>query len=202
VKSWLPKGQIQAVAEIKIQSAAADRKCKRPDFQKIRKGRFIMSTPVSIAKHPIHPILVTMPIGLWVFSIVCDIISQFSVNANWGTVAFFCIAGGIVAAVLAAIPGLIDCLSITDAAAKRIATTHLVLNLTALVLFGVNLWLRYSGVNSLIPFGLSMITIFGVGIYGWAGGELVYIHRMGVQQPRRQSQSQEPMRKVSQIRGG
>ena len=30
-----------------------------------------MRTPASIARHPIHPMLVPIPIGLWIFSLVC-----------------------------------------------------------------------------------------------------------------------------------
>ena len=36
-----------------------------------------MRTPASIAGHPIHPMLVTFPIGLWVFSLVADLIYAF-----------------------------------------------------------------------------------------------------------------------------
>ena len=72
-----------------------------------------MRTPASIAGHPIHPMLVTLPIGLWVFSFVCDLVYAFgSVTAVWKTVAFFTMAGGLVGALAAAIPGLIDLLSL------------------------------------------------------------------------------------------
>ena len=30
-----------------------------------------MRTPANIAKHPIHPMLVAIPIGLWIFSLIC-----------------------------------------------------------------------------------------------------------------------------------
>lgn len=33
-----------------------------------------MKTPASIAGHPIHPMLVGIPIGLWLFSLVCDLV--------------------------------------------------------------------------------------------------------------------------------
>ncbi len=33
-----------------------------------------MRTPASIGGHPIHPMLVVFPIGLWIFSLVCDLI--------------------------------------------------------------------------------------------------------------------------------
>ena len=34
-----------------------------------------MRTPASIFKHPIHPMLIVFPIGLWIFSLACDLIS-------------------------------------------------------------------------------------------------------------------------------
>ena len=39
-----------------------------------------MSSPASVAKHPIHPMLVVFPIGLWTFSLVCDV----AYVAGWG----------------------------------------------------------------------------------------------------------------------
>ena len=39
-----------------------------------------MSSPASIKDHPIYPMLITLPIGLWVFSLVSDIIYA----AGWG----------------------------------------------------------------------------------------------------------------------
>ena len=33
-----------------------------------------MRTPASIFKHPIHPMLIVFPIGLWIFSLACDLI--------------------------------------------------------------------------------------------------------------------------------
>ena len=36
-----------------------------------------MSTSASVAKHPLHPMLVVFPIGLWIFSLVSDFIFSF-----------------------------------------------------------------------------------------------------------------------------
>jgi uncharacterized membrane protein len=142
-----------------------------------------MSSPASIAKHPIHPMLVALPIGLWVFSFVCDIIRLlFNGGEAWSMVALYCIGGGIIGALLAAIPGFIDYLSITNERARRIATFHMILNLTGVILFAINFWLRYgtTGAPS-IPVILSLITIIAVAVSGWLGGELVYVHGMGVE---------------------
>ena len=65
-----------------------------------------MSTPASVARHPIHPILVGFPIGLWVFSVVADLIFYSGWGgALWKDVAFYTLGGGIVGALLAAVPG-------------------------------------------------------------------------------------------------
>jgi uncharacterized membrane protein len=154
-----------------------------------------MSSPASIAKHPIHPMLVVFPVGLWIFSFVCDLIHLLiSPNPIWSEIAFYCIGGGIVGALLAAIPGFIDYLSITNPRAKRIATFHLVLNLIGVVLFALNFGLRYAGDRGAsLPIIISAITIVAVGISGWLGGELVYVHGMGVATA---SSSREDIRRV------
>src|SRR5690242_8026956 len=101
-----------------------------------------MASPASVKKHPLHPILVAVPIGLWVFALVCDTVAASGGTGAWRSVALYCVAGGIVGAVLAAVPGLIDYFSINEAAMKRIATFHLVVNVCALVVFAINLWSR------------------------------------------------------------
>ena len=101
-----------------------------------------MASPASIKKHPVHPMLVGLPIGLWVFALVCDVMRAATGNSVWQTVAIYCIAGGIVGALVAAVPGLIDYFSIDEAAMKRIANFHLVLNLGAVVIFAINLWIQ------------------------------------------------------------
>ena len=61
-----------------------------------------MRTPDSIAG---HPMLITLPIGLWLFSFACDRIYQFGgEDAVWKTVALYTMAGGVAGALLAAIP--------------------------------------------------------------------------------------------------
>src|SRR5437667_7944109 len=145
--------------------------------------------PANIAKHPIHPMVVVFPIGLWVFSLVCDLIFLFVThNPIWSQVAFYCIGGGIVGALLAAIPGFIDYLSLTDRRIKKIATTHMVLNLVVVALFLFNLGVRYNATADGDMFGmaLSLIAIAFMSVSGWLGGALVYEHRVGVNPTREQ----------------
>jgi uncharacterized membrane protein len=141
-----------------------------------------MSSPASIKKHPMHPMLVGFPIGLWVFALVCDVVHAVSGSAIWQTVATFCVAGGIVGALLAAVPGLIDYFSIDEAEMKRIANLHLTVNLCAVVIFAINLWLRLRlPAESNVPLGLSVVGVLAMGFGGWLGGEMVYFKGMAVE---------------------
>jgi uncharacterized membrane protein len=65
---------------------------------------------------------------------------------------------------------------------KRIGTYHLLLNLGAVAIFGINLWFRFRfPENSRIPLLLSIVGVVGIGISGWLGGEMVYVKGTAVQ---------------------
>ena len=100
-----------------------------------------MSTPASIARHPVRPMLIVFPITFFVAAPVLDIIHLATGNAMWARVAFWDIVLGLVTALGAAVPGFIDYLSLTGRAA-RIATYHMALNLTVVGIFGLSLLLR------------------------------------------------------------
>jgi uncharacterized membrane protein len=141
-----------------------------------------MSSPASVAKHPIHPMLVVFPIGLWTFSLVCDIIYLFGGrDPIWNTVALYTVIGGIIGAALAAVPGFIDYLSVDDEEVRAIGTRHMVINLSALVIFIVASVLMAKEVSAVVPFLLSIAGIVLISIGGWLGGELVYIKGMAVE---------------------
>jgi len=135
-----------------------------------------MRTPANIAGHPIHPMLVTLPIGLWVFSFVCDLFFVFGSGAPaWSTVARYTMAGGIIGALCAAIPGFIDLLSLPPEPRKT-ALAHMAINLTVVVLYIINFWFRLGTPDN--PDGwvwLSLLTILMLLVSGWLGGRLVYL---------------------------
>ena len=139
-------------------------------------------TSARIAKHPTHPMFVVLPIGLWVTALVFDIIYAFTDRPGMRTAAFWNVAAGVVGALLAAIPGFVDWLSLTGRAA-RIATYHMILNLAAVVIFAVNWFVRTRvAADSPWPLILSIVGVAGIAISGWLGGELVYVHRVGVEE--------------------
>jgi len=144
-----------------------------------------MRTPASIAGHPIHPMLVPIPIGLWIFSLVCDLIhAGGNANPAWTTVALYTMGGGIIGALLAAVAGLVDLLSLPPGP-RSTALKHMTINLIVVVLYVVNLWMRAAS-----PDGepgklvwLSVISIALLVVSGWLGGKMVYDLGVGVNTP-------------------
>ena len=141
-----------------------------------------MPTPASIGRHPIHPMLVDLPIGLWVFSVAADLIfwSGFG-GAAWKVVALYCIGGGVVAALVAAVAGFVDFLSITVRRVKRVGLWHLVFTLLATAVFAVSFALRLGTPLGTLPVVVSIGGLVVLGAAGWLGGELVFVHGMGVE---------------------
>jgi uncharacterized membrane protein len=93
-----------------------------------------MTTPASIGRHPIHPMLVVFPFALWSTAVLFDILGMTTGDGVYRAVAFYNIGAGIVGGLAAAVPGFIDYWSLRGRAA-RIGTWHAVLNVAALALF-------------------------------------------------------------------
>ena len=138
-----------------------------------------MRTPARIMDHPIHPMLIPFPIGLWVFSLAADVTYRVGGDPIWLTMAYWTMLAGTIGALAAAVPGLIDYLSLTEPRAVRIGTVHLTLNLIIVGLFVANLVLRTMGNAATgLPFVLSIIAVGLLLVSGWFGWELIY--RQGV----------------------
>lgn len=141
-----------------------------------------MTTRVTIADHPLHPMLVTIPIGLWVFSLVCDIVFAFSGDSRWETTAYFTLGGGIVGALLAAVPGLLDFLRLHEPRERRVGAMHLSLNLGIVAVQAINFWLRgQTNTSARLPMMISVVAVAALLVAGWLGGHLVHV--FGVTQP-------------------
>lgn len=141
-----------------------------------------MRTPANIAGHPIHPMLVTIPIGLWLFSLVADLVAlRSAAPQSWSLVAFYSMIGGIVGALAAAVPGLIDLLSLKDRAIRKTALIHMSMNLTIVALYVVNAWVRANAsVMGDVTLWLSVLAIAMLVVSGWLGGKMVYLSGVGV----------------------
>jgi uncharacterized membrane protein len=125
--------------------------------------------------------LVAIPIGLWIFSLICDLVLLFGgTSENWAIVARYTMVGGIIGALIAAVPGFIDMLALPWPV-KRVALMHMSINLTVVALYVVNLYLRRRGIESNTPVWLSVIAVAMLAVSGWLGGKMVYVHGVAVE---------------------
>jgi uncharacterized membrane protein len=145
-----------------------------------------MRTPASIAGHPIHPMLVPIAIGGFVLSFAFDLVSLLSGAASpnsWNNLAYYTMIGGILSALAAAVPGLIDLLSLPSEI-KKTALVHMGINLLVVGIYVVNAYMRDSAPRDLtLPMFLSVVTIALLLVSGWLGGKMVFEARVGVTEP-------------------
>jgi len=150
-----------------------------------------MASRASVGGHPIHPMLIPFPIGLFIFSFVADLIYLWRGNPIWRDyIAFYTMLGGIIGAAAAAVPGLIDWATLTDRAAVKVANWHARINVITLLIFVASFYLRtrtgaaWLPSLPLLPFYLSIVGVIGLGIAGWLGGQLVFAHGVAVETPK------------------
>jgi uncharacterized membrane protein len=141
-----------------------------------------MRTPASIAGHPIHPMLVPIAIGCFLFSFASDLICLATGNAApWNVLAYYTMIGGILGALAAAVPGLVDFLSLPAGPMKSTGLKHMGINLTVVAIYILNACLRHNDPQNLkVPMILSVVTVLMLLVSGWLGGKLVYEHGAGV----------------------
>jgi uncharacterized membrane protein len=128
--------------------------------------------------------LVPIPIGCWILSFVCDPTFVLGAGAtHWATVSFWSMLVGILGAVAAAVPGVLDMLSLSGTP-KKIALTHMGLNIAVVLLYAMNFGMRVNGgAIQGLPLAFSIVAIVLLAVSGWLGGHMVYVHRVGVDEP-------------------
>jgi uncharacterized membrane protein/nitrite reductase/ring-hydroxylating ferredoxin subunit len=141
--------------------------------------------------HPLHPMLVHLPIGLFVLSFLFDVASQIFAGEAWLVpAAFYSLVLALAAAVLAALTGVADWADIrSDHPGKPVATTHMALNLVAVALFGVSAILRLGQLDAaatpILPLLLSLVGLGLLSYSGYLGGRLIYEDGIAVGRHRR-----------------
>lgn len=155
---------------------------------------------VRFGGHPLHPALVSLPIGLLTFSLVADLVRWLGGGSVWRDLAFYTLGAGILSAVIAAVPGFIDFLTIADARVRDIAVAHMATMLVALGVFAFSFWLRWIGTTGALPVGVSALGLTLLGIGAWLGGEMVFVHGQGMADSalkNRREETSHPRRRVA-----
>jgi uncharacterized membrane protein len=141
-----------------------------------------VESKIKLFGHPIHPMLIVLPLGLLTSAVVFDVVYLVTHQDAFRTVAFWNMGLGIVGGLLAAIFGFIDWLNIPRGTrAKRIGLFHGGGNVVVVGLFAVSWLLRLNG-NDYEPSAVAYVFSFAglalAAVTAWLGGELV--DRLGV----------------------
>jgi uncharacterized membrane protein len=145
-----------------------------------------MKSKAAIGNHPLHPAVVVVPIGSWFAALVGDVAYQTTGLDFWYHFAYYTMMIGLIGALAAAVLGFIDYFGVRMSdAGRRVATTHMAINLVVAALYGVNLWMRHdngamTGSRWTMAFLLEVGCFLALGVSGWLGGKLSYEHKVGV----------------------
>ncbi|WP_230532769.1 DUF2231 domain-containing protein [Microvirga roseola] len=132
--------------------------------------------------HPVHPMLVTVPIGTWTLALGLDTLEALGAKngRDYGRAADIAIQTGAAGAVAAAAAGLADWQQ-THGRSRRVGLAHALVNSTALGLQLASIALRRRGRRR--EGRLATAAAWGVMFAGaYLGGHLVYRRRQGVDQ--------------------
>ena len=100
-----------------------------------------MESRAKLLAHPIHPMLIVLPLGLFIGAVVFDALYLWRGSPTFATVAYWNIAGGVIGGLLAAVFGLIDWFAIpAGTRAKRIGLLHGGSNVVVVLIFAF-VWL-------------------------------------------------------------
>ena len=157
-----------------------------PPFIESNESEYVDSgipSTVAIAKHPLHPLLVTFPIAFLSGAAGADLGYLFTHDPFWARAAIWLIGAGFISGLVAAVAGMSDFLRIDRVRKRSAGWIHMTGNITALVLTLINWILRWNNVEgAIVPLGLIISTIVAslLAITGWFGAELIYRHKISV----------------------
>jgi uncharacterized membrane protein len=146
-----------------------------------------MYSKARIAGHPIHPMLVALPIGLYVATVAALLGFVGTSDPFYYRAALVANVAGVVTALVAAIPGAIDLFALPRHSRARVTgIKHASFALLATGLYAVSatvMWREWSegGVlNASVPLAITIVGALALVIVGALGWTMVQTHHVGV----------------------
>ena len=136
-----------------------------------------------IAGHPIHPMLVPVPITCFVGALITDIAYWRTADMQWANFSAWLLTAGLIVSIFVVIAGLTDFIGERRIRALPAAWIHGVGNAVALSLAIVNALVHTrDAYTSVVPWGvvLSALTVLFLLVTGWNGWQMVYRHGVGI----------------------
>jgi len=137
----------------------------------------------AIAGHPLHPMIVPLPIGLLAGALGTDLAYVATRDRWWARASLALTAGGVATGALAATLGATDFFTKRPIREHPIAWLHAGGNALVMGMGIASVFARFRHPDrAVVPTGLALSLASGslLLVTGWLGGELVYRYRIGV----------------------
>jgi uncharacterized membrane protein/nitrite reductase/ring-hydroxylating ferredoxin subunit len=141
-----------------------------------------MKSHAAVASHPLHAMLIPFPFAFLVGAVAFDAIGLFAGLPTFWLVGHYMLAAGIITALAAAVPGIIDYATTVPprSSAKKRAATHGLTNSFAVALFATAWFNRTASEPDLMALVLEVAGAAVLSSGAWMGGTLVYRNQIGV----------------------
>jgi uncharacterized membrane protein len=137
----------------------------------------------SIAGHPLHAMVVPIPLTCFIGAFVTDLVYWQSKGVEWETFSVWLLTAGLIMGGFAVLAGLIDFFGSRRIRALPQAWIHALGNLAAVFLEVINAFVHSrDGYTAVVPEGLilSGLSVLILVVTSWFGASMVYRHRVGV----------------------
>jgi nitrite reductase/ring-hydroxylating ferredoxin subunit/uncharacterized membrane protein len=143
-----------------------------------------MKSKAVLLGHSLHPMLIPFPFAFLTGAVAFDAIGWLRDWPSWWTTGSYLSTAGILTALLAAVPGLVDYVYTVppESSAKTRATKHMLANLTAVALFAIAWWTRGGAATrpDAMVLGLEIVGLGLLAAGGYMGGTLITRNMIGV----------------------
>lgn len=136
-----------------------------------------------IAGHPIHPMLIPVPVVCFIGAFVTDIVYALTATMQWANMSVWLLTVGLVVSIFVVLTGLTDFFGDRRIRALRVAWIHGLGNGLALILEIFNAFVHSrDAYTSVVPTGLilSGLSVLILTVTAWMGNEMIFRHGVGV----------------------
>ncbi|MBF9196634.1 DUF2231 domain-containing protein [Microvirga terrestris] len=147
-----------------------------------RYHRHGVQSTAAIAGHPLHHMLIVFPVAFLIGALGTDIVFMATQDQFWAQCSYWLLIAGIVTALVAAVPGMIDFVTIDRVRNIWISWAHMVDNLVVVALALINVGVRSGDPAAGVQgwgIWLSSIQTALLLFSGWLGGEMAYRYGIG-----------------------
>lgn len=141
------------------------------------------TTQVAIARHPMHPMLVTFPIAFFIGALGTDITYWLLGDPFWARASTWLLGVGTLMGLLAGVAGAVELFSVAGIRRRAASWSHFVVAVMLLAVEFINWVSRIRTPMHAVDAAALYLSTLGAMLVvaaGWFGGKLVFEHQVGI----------------------